>query len=128
MFGLARTSSVGTAVTPTTHRDLRGRALGCCEVCGARAGFVSAHYRVDEAEGGRATLGNLLYLCDSGASSCRAQILQDSLWARGFGFTVGGTFEPCDVPVLRWSRWTRASQWVLLNNRGGITPTNRRPR
>ncbi|WP_319456881.1 MULTISPECIES: HNH endonuclease signature motif containing protein [unclassified Mycobacterium] len=113
-----------TRVSPATRRALRERALGCCEVCGVH-GATNAHHRVNASQGGRPTLGNLMLVCGSGTTGCHGRITTNPSWARAHGYSVGGTFEPCDVAALRWSRWTGAAEWVLLDDRGGITPTER---
>jgi hypothetical protein len=68
-----------------------------------------------------------LLVCGSGTTGCPGAITANPAWARAQGYTVGGTFEACDVPVVRWSRFTGATEVVLLNDRGGITPTDRSP-
>ena len=110
----------------TSTPDLHERALHCCEVCGGR-GATNAHHRVNAGQGGRATRGNLLLVCGSGTTGCHGRITANPAWARAQSYTVGGTFEPCDVPVVRWSRWTGSPQVVLLDDRGGIAPTDRTP-
>lgn len=115
-----------TKVTQATRRDLRERALHCCEVCGQH-GATNAHHRVNAGQGGRATLGNLMLVCGSGTTGCHGSITANPKWARELGYSVRATFEPVDVPVYRFSRFTGAPEWVLLDDRGGITPTNRRP-
>lgn len=115
-----------TQVTPATRKALRERALGCCEACGAY-GATNAHHRVNASQRGRGTLGNLMLLCGSGTTGCHGRVTEHPAWARSQGLSVGGTFEPCDVPVARWSRFLGAIEVVLLDDRGGITPTDRAP-
>ncbi|QEA10857.1 HNH endonuclease [Mycobacterium phage Weirdo19] len=115
-----------TRVTPATRAALRERALGCCEVCGA-PGATNAHHRVNASQRGRGTLGNLLLVCGSGTTGCHGRITMHPQWARERGYSVGGTYEPCDVPVARWSRFTGAIEVVTLDDRGGVNPTDRSP-
>lgn len=114
------------SVSARTRRDLRERALHCCEVCGAH-GATNAHHRVNQSQQGRDTLGNLMLVCGSGTMGCHGRITQHPLWARSQGYTVPGTYEPADIPLVRWSRWTGSPEVVLLDDHGGITPTDRAP-
>ena len=115
-----------TRVTPAVRRDLRERALHCCEICGD-PDATNAHHRVNAGQGGRGKLGNLLLVCGSGTTGCHGAITANPTWARAQGYTVPPSFEPCDVPVARWSRFTGTRETVLLDDRGGITPTDRSP-
>jgi 5-methylcytosine-specific restriction endonuclease McrA len=115
-----------TRVTPTTKRELYERALHCCEVCGAH-GATNAHHRVNASQGGRPTLGNLLLVCGSGTTGCHGRITVHPRWAKTLGYSVPATFEPCDVPVARWSRWVGALEVVLIDDRGGLELTDRAP-
>lgn len=113
-------------LTRATRSALHERALHCCEICGVH-GANNAHHRVNQSQGGRDTLGNLLLVCGSGTTGCHGGITTHPSLARAAGYTVPSTFEPCDVPVRRWSRFTGQHETVLLDDRGGITPTNREP-
>lgn len=124
MTGL--TAAHSTCVTAWVRRDLSKRAVHRCEVCGC-PGANTVHRRVNASQGGRDTLGNLLLVCGSGTTGCHGRITTNPAWARARGYTVGGTFEPCDVPLVRWSRWTGVPEVVLINDRGGATTTDRTP-
>lgn len=113
-------------VSRATKAELYERALHCCEVCGVH-GATNAHHRVNQSQGGRDTLGNLMLVCGSGTTGCHGRITVHPTWAKTQGYTVPGTFEPCDIPVVRFSRWTGATEVVLLDDHGGITPTDRTP-
>lgn len=113
-------------ITAATRSALKERAMHCCEVCGHH-GATNAHHRVNQSQRGRDTLGNLMLLCGSGTTGCHGRITTNPKWARVCGYTVPSTFEPCDVPVLRWSRFTGRLETVLLDDRGGINPTDREP-
>ncbi|GJJ23723.1 hypothetical protein MTY414_73960 [Mycolicibacterium mageritense] len=80
---------------------------------------------MNQSQGGRGTLGNLLLVCGSGTTGCHGRITVNPTWAKAQGYTVGGTFEPADVPVVRWSRFIGGPEVVLLDDRGGITLTDR---
>lgn len=114
------------AITRATRSALHDRALHCCEVCGT-PNATNAHHRINQSQGGRDTLGNLMLVCGSGTTGCHGNITSNPLWARLRGYTVPSTFEPCDVPLRRWSRFTGCHEVVLLDDRGGITPTDRAP-
>ncbi len=115
-----------STVTPEVRRQLHERALGCCEVCGVH-GANNAHHRVNAGQGGRGTLGNLLLLCGSGTMGCHGRITVNPTWAKSQGYTVPATYEPCDIALVRWSRWTGAPEVVLINDRGEINPTDSTP-
>lgn len=119
--------------TTTAHRipasvraDLRERAHGCCEVCG-HSGATNAHHRVNQSQGGRDTLGNLLLVCGSGTTGCHGRITTNPAWARAQGYTVRSTFEPTAIPLVRWSRWTGQPETVLLHDDGTYALTDRTP-
>ncbi|WP_101951179.1 hypothetical protein [Mycobacterium sp. 3519A] len=76
---------------------------------------------------GRGTLGNLLLVCGSDVTGCQDRIIANPLWARQFGYSVPATFEPADVALMRWSRWTGGPETVLINDRGEVNPTDRSP-
>ncbi|WP_158087246.1 hypothetical protein [Mycobacterium aquaticum] len=48
-------------------------------------------------------------------------------WAKSQGYTVPPGYEPCDVPLVRWSRFIGAPEVVLINDRGEVNPTDRSP-
>ena len=98
--------------------------MHCCEVCGQH-GATNAHHRVNASQGGRGTLGNLLLVCGSGTTGCHGRITTNPTWAKSQGYTVHPASEPCDVPVMRWSRYTGAHELVLVDDQGSITPAVR---
>lgn len=81
------------------------------------------HHRKNRSQGGRWSPGNIMDLC----VDCHGRITVNPTWAKSQGYTVPGTFEPCDIPVVRWSRWTGAPEVVLINDRGEINPTDSTP-
>lgn len=113
-------------ITKATRTALHERALHCCEVCGQH-GATNAHHRTNRSQGGTDTLGNLMLVCGSGCTGCHGRITTNPTWAKRQGYTMPATFEPTDIPVLRWSRFTGSPEVVLLDNHGGITPTTRTP-
>lgn len=113
------------SITPATRRALKERAMHCCEVCGQH-GANNAHHRINQSQGGPDTLGNLMLVCGSGTTGCHGRITTSPHWAKRQGYTVPGTFNPCEIPLARWSRFTGHVEVVLIDDQGGITPCDHR--
>ena len=121
-----RRSTAAHRIPASVRAALHERAMSCCEVCGTN-GATNAHHRVNQSQGGHHTLGNLMLACGSGTTGCHGRITTNPTWAKQHGYTVPATYTPNDIPVTRWSRWTGQPETVLLDDRGGITLTDRTP-
>jgi 5-methylcytosine-specific restriction protein A len=102
-----------------SRKAVLARSGNRCELCGRPA--TNTHHRRPRGGGGSKDPAtnlpaNLLRLCGSGTVGCHALIESRRTWAYDLGLLVHQGQDPSRVPV-RFN-----ASWVLLDNRGGMTP------
>lgn len=104
----------GSTIDPQLRQLVRGRAGGCCELCGIRVGARSyqCHHRKLRSRGGQDSAANLACLC----AVCHRRCHQHPVWATDHGFIVSAYDDPAAVPVA-----LHESRWVLLTFDGHYT-------
>ncbi len=108
--------------TPAVQEQIRDRAKGRCEMCGALAMYHQIHHRRPRGMGGSkdpacGTAANGLFL----HPGCHAKIESNREQAYERGYLVRQGHDPAQVPVKR------GVNWYLLGEDGSLTPSSPEP-
>jgi len=98
------------AESRAAYAEVRKRAAGICEGCGA-APATEFHHRIYRSRGGLDTVVNLLHLCGWGNHTGCHGIAHTIVGAQT-GWSVHGWNDPALVPVFnkRTGLWTRGAE------------------
>lgn len=104
---------------------------GSCVVCGegvsgTRGLDYSIHHRKRRSQGGDNRLSNLVLVHGHGTAGCHGRIHKEIAKAQEGGWLLLSTDEPERVPMAHHVYAVLARRF-LLDNEGGLTPTDRRP-
>lgn len=132
---LPSSSSKGTPRSADTGPDqatvdlIIERDASSCVVCGigidtsyGRGVLWSVHHRLLRGQGLDNRPSNLALMCGSGTTLCHGNVHGGPAAARRGGWMLRST----DIPELVAMAHSQFG-WVLLDNEGGMTPTDRRP-
>ena len=123
---LAAGRKAGTGPDRATVDVVLGRDGHSCVVCGAglsglRGVDWSVHHRLRRSQGLDNRPANLVSVCGHGTAGCHSNIHAGPAAARRAGWLIKGVQEPVSIPMAH-----ALLGWVLLDNAGGWTRTDRR--